>query len=37
MGNNENSGTINFGIKEYMNEEFNKVRKNPKRDYITIS
>ena len=31
MGNNQNSGTINFGIKEYMNEEFNKVRKNANR------
>ncbi len=37
MGNNENSGVINFGIKEYMNEQFNKVRKNQKRDYLTIS
>lgn len=37
MGNSENSGVINFGIKEYMNEQFNKVRKNQKRDYLTIS
>jgi len=37
MGNNENSGIINFGIKEYMNEQFNKVKKSEKRDYLTIS
>jgi hypothetical protein len=37
MGNSENAEVINFGIKEYINEEFNKVRKNPKKDYLTIS
>lgn len=37
MGNSENSGVINLGIKEYINEQFHKVLKNPKRDYLTIS
>jgi hypothetical protein len=37
MGNNENSGVINFGIKEYMSEQFNRVKKNQKREYLTIS
>jgi hypothetical protein len=37
MGNSENPGQINAGILEYIQEEYDRVRKNQNALYLTLS